>query len=163
VVLTGKFSHVNGFRMNGDQFDGSQQTFPKLLQNAGYNTAVIGKWHLHGLPQGFDYWKILTDQGNYYNPDFISINETTKVADTARIEGYATDIITQDGITYLNSVKDSDKPFMLMLQYAAPGTQFNVYADGVYIGDTPLGPFTYMKIILSVLSLEVLLMVQVMA
>ncbi|WP_299120764.1 sulfatase [uncultured Winogradskyella sp.] len=120
VVLTGKFSHVNGFRMNGDQFDGSQQTFPKLLQEAGYNTAVIGKWHLHGLPQGFDYWKILTDQGNYYNPDFISVNKETKVADTIRIEGYATDIITQDGLTYLNSVKDSDKPFMLMLQHKAP-------------------------------------------
>lgn len=120
VVLTGKFSHINGFRMNGDQFDGSQQTFPKLLQKAGYNTAVIGKWHLHGLPQGFDYWKILTDQGNYYNPDFIAINETTKVADTMRIDGYATDIITQEGIAYLNSVKDSDQPFMLMLQHKAP-------------------------------------------
>ncbi len=120
VVLTGKFSHQNGFRMNGDQFDGSQQTFPKLLQKAGYNTAVIGKWHLHGLPEGFDYWNILTDQGNYYNPDFIAINEKTKAADTTRIEGYATDIITQDGIAYLNSVKDKDQPFMLMLQHKAP-------------------------------------------
>jgi len=120
VVLTGKFSHVNGFRMNGDRFDGSQQTFPKLLQNAGYNTAVIGKWHLHGLPQGFDYWNILTDQGNYYNPDFISINLETKVADTTRIQGYATDIITEDAIAYLKAVKESDKPFMLMLQHKAP-------------------------------------------
>ncbi|WP_178983363.1 sulfatase family protein [Winogradskyella helgolandensis] len=120
VVLTGKFSHVNGFRMNGNKFDGSQQTFPKLLQKAGYNTAVIGKWHLDGLPEGFDYWKILTDQGNYYNPDFIALNETSKVADTTRVQGYATDIITQDGIAYLNSVKDSDQPFMLMLQHKAP-------------------------------------------
>lgn len=76
--------------MNGDRFDGSQQTFPKLLQKAGYNTAVVGKWHLHGLPQGFDYWKILTDQGNYYNPDLIAINEQTKQPDTTRVEGYAT-------------------------------------------------------------------------
>ncbi|MBU2927658.1 sulfatase family protein [Winogradskyella psychrotolerans] len=120
VVLTGKFSHVNGFRMNGNKFDGSQQTFPKLLQKAGYNTAVIGKWHLEGLPEGFDYWKILTDQGNYYNPDFIAVNATTKNADTSRVQGYATDIITQDGIAYLNSVKDSDQPFMLMLQHKAP-------------------------------------------
>lgn len=120
VVLTGKFSHINGFKMNGNRFDGSQQTFPKLLQKAGYNTAVIGKWHLHGNPEGFDYWHILKDQGNYYNPDFISLNPTTKQADTTQIEGYATDIITEDGLAYLKRVKDSDKPFMLMLQHKAP-------------------------------------------
>lgn len=120
VVLTGKFSHVNGFRMNGNKFDGSQQTFPKLLQKAGYNTAVIGKWHLDGLPEGFDYWNILTDQGNYYNPDFIAFNATTQVVDTTRVQGYATDIITQEGIAYIKSIKDSDQPFMLMLQHKAP-------------------------------------------
>ena len=120
VVLTGKFSHINGFKMNGNRFDGSQQTFPKLLQKAGYNTAVIGKWHLHGNPEGFDYWHILKDQGNYYNPDFISLNPTTKQADTTQFEGYATDIITEDGLAYLKRVKDSDKPFMLMLQHKAP-------------------------------------------
>ena len=120
VILTGKHSHANGFRMNGNRFDGGQQTFPKLLQKAGYNTAVLGKWHLHGEPEGFDYWNILTDQGNYYNPDFISINEITKAVDTTRIEGYATDIITEKGLAYLKSIKDSDKPFMLMLQHKAP-------------------------------------------
>ncbi|WP_053989862.1 sulfatase [Mangrovimonas sp. TPBH4] len=120
VVLTGKFSHVNGFRMNGEQFDGGQQTFPKLLQKAGYNTAVIGKWHLHGNPEGFDYWNILTDQGNYYNPDFISVNKNTKRVDTTRIQGYATDIITEEGLAYLNRMKASNQPFMLMLQHKAP-------------------------------------------
>lgn len=120
VVLTGKFSHVNGFRMNGDTFNGNQQTFPKLLQNAGYNTAMIGKWHLDGLPQGFNYWHILTDQGNYYNPDFIRVNENTKQVDTTRIEGYATDIITEDAIKYLNTIKSSKQPFMLMVHHKAP-------------------------------------------
>ena len=120
VVLTGKFSHLNGFKMNGNRFDGSQQTFPKLLQNVGYNTAMIGKWHLHGNPEGFDYWNILKDQGNYYNPDFISINKTTKLVDTTQVEGYVTDIITEEGLSYLQKVKDSDQPFMLMLQHKAP-------------------------------------------
>lgn len=120
VVLTGKFSHKNGFRMNGDTFDGDQQTFPKLLQKAGYNTAMIGKWHLGGLPQGFNYWHILTDQGNYYNPDFISVNENTKQIDTTRIPGYATDIITDDAIKYLKSVKNTKQPFMLMVHHKAP-------------------------------------------
>ncbi|WP_051238747.1 sulfatase family protein [Gaetbulibacter saemankumensis] len=120
VVLTGKFSHENGFRMNGDVFDAGQQTFPKLLQKAGYNTAVIGKWHLHGLPQGFDYWNILTDQGNYYNPDFISVNETTKKVDTTRISGYATDIITDEGLAYIKEQGESGKPFMVMLHHKAP-------------------------------------------
>ncbi|TXD81991.1 sulfatase [Subsaximicrobium wynnwilliamsii] len=120
VILTGKHSHINGFRMNGERFDGSQQTFPKLLQNAGYSTAVIGKWHLHGYPEGFDYWNILLDQGNYYNPDFISLKDGQAVADTTRVPGYATDLITEDAINFLDKAKDANKPFMLMLQHKAP-------------------------------------------
>ena len=71
VILTGKHSHINGFRQNGDRFDGDQPTLPKKLQELGYTTAILGKWHLHGYPQGFDHWKIIQDQGNYYNPNFI--------------------------------------------------------------------------------------------
>ena len=67
-MLTGKHSHANGFTNNIDShFDGSQQTFPKLLQKAGYQTAIVGKWHLHSVPTGFDYWDILNGQGDYYN------------------------------------------------------------------------------------------------
>jgi uncharacterized sulfatase len=120
VILTGKHSHINGFRMNGNRFDGSQQTYPKLLQKAGYNTAVFGKWHLHGEPEGFDYWNILQDQGNYYNPNFISVNPETKTVDTTMVQGYATDIVTEDAIRYLDKIKDSEAPFMLMVQHKAP-------------------------------------------
>ncbi|AUP81528.1 sulfatase family protein [Flavivirga eckloniae] len=120
VILTGKHSHVNGFRMNGDRFDGNQQTFPKLLQKAGYKTAMLGKWHLHGFPQGFDHWNILQDQGNYYNPNFISVNAQTQKVDTTMIKGYATDIVTEQAITYLNEIKDTGTPFMLMVQHKAP-------------------------------------------
>ena len=120
VILTGKHSHINGFKMNGDRFDGSQQTFPKLLKNAGYKTAVIGKWHLHGIPEGFDYWNILQDQGNYYNPNFVAVNPETKKVDTTMIQGYATDIVTEDAIRYLEKIKDDTAPFMMMVQHKAP-------------------------------------------
>lgn len=120
VILTGKHSHINGFKMNGNRFDSSQQTFPKLLQKVGYKTAMFGKWHLHGYPEGFDYWNIIQDQGNYYNPNFISLNEHTKKGDTTTVTGYATDIITKDALNYLESIKDNDQPFMLMVQHKAP-------------------------------------------
>ena len=72
-MLTGKHSHKNGFTNNEHGiFDGSQQTMPKLLQAAGYQTAIIGKWHLHSTPTGFDHWDILPGQGDYYNPRFIN-------------------------------------------------------------------------------------------
>ena len=70
-MLTGKHSHANGFTDNTTTFDGNQQTFPKLLQANGYQTAMIGKWHLVSEPTGFNYWDILIGQGDYYNPKFI--------------------------------------------------------------------------------------------
>ena len=85
-MLTGKHSHANGFTDNTTcVFDGSQQTMPKLLQKAGYQTAIIGKWHLISLPTGFDHWEIVPEQGDYYNPDFMmkEIHEQPKaVRDT---------------------------------------------------------------------------------
>jgi len=116
VVLTGKYSHINGFLANEGQpdFDGSQQTFPKLLQKAGYTTAMVGKWHLGSNPTGFDHWDILPGQGNYYNPDFIT--EKGKQVEN----GYVTEIITEKSIQWLNEVKSSGKPFMLMMHHKAP-------------------------------------------
>lgn len=105
VILTGKHSHINGFRQNDDHFDGSQPTLPKMLKQSGYETAVVGKWHLHDYPEGFDYWKIIVDQGNYYNPDFIEKGDTT------RIEGYATDIITEDALKWLKQERTDSLPF----------------------------------------------------
>ena len=114
VILTGKFSHINGFRMNGEVFDGSQPTLPKFLKEAGYQTAIVGKWHLHGKPQGFDYWNVLNDQGNYYNPEFIHENDTTIV------NGYATDIITDMGIEWMQEKRKKEEPFFLMVHHKAP-------------------------------------------
>jgi hypothetical protein len=114
VILTGKHSHINGFMRNGNRFDGDQQTFPKLLRQAGYQTAMIGKWHLSTDPQGFDHWQILPGQGDYYNPDF----KTPK--GRVRIEGYCTDIVTDLAVQWLEKQRDPDRPFMLMCQHKAP-------------------------------------------
>ncbi len=116
VILTGKYSHLNGFVANEGQkpFDGSQQTFPKLLQKAGYSTAMIGKWHLGSDPTGFDHWEILPGQGSYYNPEFITRDgrHTEK--------GYVTELITDKCISWLEDARDSGKPFMLMMHHKAP-------------------------------------------
>lgn len=108
TLLTGKYSHKNGYPLNEQKFDVNQTLFPRLLQENGYQTAWIGKWHLGNLPQGFDYWRILPGQGNYYNPDFISKE------DTARIPGYVTNIISDLSFNWLNN-RDTSKPFMLVI------------------------------------------------
>ncbi len=115
-ILTGLYSHKNGFIDNtiGSKFDFSQQTYAKILQQAGYKTAVIGKLHLGGTPTGFDYYDILPGQGRYYNPQFINQE------DTYEMEGYATDIITDKTIDWLKEAKDTTQPFMVMMWHKAP-------------------------------------------
>jgi N-acetylglucosamine-6-sulfatase len=116
AIITGKHSHVNGFLDNQNSwFDGSQTTFPKLLRKAGYQTAMIGKWHLISNPRGFDYWEILPGQGNYYNPDFLEQKGGRK-----HYQGYTTDIITGLALDWLKTGRDKDKPFLLMCQHKAP-------------------------------------------
>lgn len=126
VMLTGKHSHKNGKIDNEAVFDGSQQTMPKLLQEAGYETAIIGKWHLESKPTGFDYWQILPDQGDYYNPDFI-IGD-----DTVRYDGYVTNIITDLSLNWLEQKRNKDKPFSLFIHHKA--IHRNWMADTCHLG-----------------------------
>ena len=113
-MLTGKHSHANGFTNNHTRFDGAQLTFPKLLQQAGYETAVVGKWHLASNPTGFNYWDILIGQGEYYDPYFIRNGERIQR------EGYATNITTDVAINWLDSLRNPEKPFCLLLHHKAP-------------------------------------------
>ena len=113
-MLTGKHSHANGFTDNTTTFDGNQQTFPKLLQANGYQTAMIGKWHLVSEPTGFNYWDILIGQGDYYNPKFI------KNGERVQREGYATNIVTDLAINWMDSIRDKSKPFCLFIHHKAP-------------------------------------------
>lgn len=114
-LFTGKHSHKNGFYDNTTcVFDGSQPTFPKYLQKAGYETAVFGKWHLESLPTGFDKWEIVPEQGDYYNPDFITMDNDTIVR-----PGYLTHLITDMSLDWLENQRNPEKPFCLMIHHKA--------------------------------------------
>ena len=114
VIQTGKHSHKNGFMNNGNEFNWNQQTFPKLLQEAGYRTAIFGKSHLKGKPQGYNQWAVLPGQGLYYNPDLITPEGKITV------QGHSTQVVTDMALEFLKGSKENDQPFMLMVQYKAP-------------------------------------------
>jgi arylsulfatase A-like enzyme len=114
VILTGKHSFINGKVDNVQPFDWDQDNFAKLMQKAGYATAMIGKIHLDGLPQGFDHSMVLPGQGHYYNPDFI-VNGEKK-----RFEGYVTDLTTEFALHWLKEERDKEKPFLLFYNQKAP-------------------------------------------
>ncbi len=120
AMLTGKFGNKNGFNKNGEKFDNTQWNWPRALAESGYQTAIVGKWHLNRAPTDmkFDYWKVIDDQGEYYNPDLITPEGMT------RVEGYATDLITQDSLDWLKTKRNPDKPFALMIHHKAPHRNF---------------------------------------
>ncbi|MCL5972503.1 MAG: sulfatase [Firmicutes bacterium] len=117
VILTGLYSHLNGVKTLADKIDGTQPNVAKMLQAAGYQTAIVGKWHLgHGGvhdPTGFDYWNVLPNQGEYFDPPMIEMGEK-KV-----FPGYATDIITDEALRWLSG-RDRSRPFYLMVHHKAP-------------------------------------------
>ncbi|MFI5453712.1 sulfatase [Pedobacter sp. UC225_61] len=114
VILTGKYSHKNGFKDNESSvFNGDQDTFVKQLQKGGYQTAWIGKWHLESKPQGFDFWQILPAQGQYYNPDFDMMDGSKK-----RFDGYVSNVIEDVTEDWLDK-RDTAKPFCLVIGHKA--------------------------------------------
>jgi arylsulfatase A-like enzyme len=117
TILTGKYSHLNGTPVF-NRFDGSQPTVAKMLQAAGYHTGMVGKWHLGSDPTGFDHWIVLPGQGLYHDPAFLT-PEGRKV-----IQGYATDVITDLGLEFLQK-RPKDKPFFLMLHHKAPHREWS--------------------------------------
>lgn len=115
VILTGKHSHLNGKIDNIFPFDTTQMTFPQLLQQNGYQTAMFGKLHFGNSPKGFDEFQILPGQGHYYNPEFITKKEGKKT-----IQGYVTDIITDLTLNWLKNERKEDKPFFMAYLHKAP-------------------------------------------
>ncbi|MXP45575.1 sulfatase family protein [Allopontixanthobacter sediminis] len=120
TMLTGQFSHMHGFTRNGQKYDNSRWNWPRALGQSGYQTALFGKWHLNYSPEGagFDTWKVLDDQGKYYNPDVITPTGRSAV------EGYATDIVTDQSLHWLEQERDPDRPFALLIHHKAPHRNF---------------------------------------
>jgi arylsulfatase A-like enzyme len=146
TILTGKYSHRNGVLTLDDAMDGRQPTFPQMLQAAGYQTAIIGKWHLgHGGihdPTGFDYWNVLPGQGLYHDPRMFDMGEA-KV-----FPGYVTDLITDFCLDWLER-RDRERPFCLLCHHKAPHRRWEpdekhapLY-DGVDIPEPPTFHDTY--------------------
>lgn len=108
-LLTGQYSHKNGYKVNDGILDTNQRFLPEVLNENGYQTAWVGKWHLGSLPRGFTYWNVMPVQGHYFNPDFINQKN-----DTVLFHGYVTDVISQLTKSYLDN-RDPDKPFFLVV------------------------------------------------
>jgi arylsulfatase A-like enzyme len=130
TVLTGQYGHLNGVPTNRDSLHATAVTFPGLLRRAGYQTAIVGKWHLKARPKGFDHFEVLRDQGTYYNPVFFTAD------DSVAYEGYTTDVITDRALTWLEQERDPSRPFLLMYQHKAPHREWapgpehlDLYAD----------------------------------
>jgi arylsulfatase A-like enzyme len=122
-ILTGTYSHVNGVLTLREGIDNRRTDVPnvaQLLQGAGYQTAIAGKWHLghqpENRPTGFDYWRVLPGQGLYHNPEFFHMDQP---GERRTIEGYATDVITDLALDWLRG-RDRGRPFFLMLHHKAP-------------------------------------------
>jgi arylsulfatase A-like enzyme len=124
AIFTGKYSHMNGV-YKFTALDQSQPTLPKLMQKAGYHTALIGKYHLHSNPVGLDYWSVLPGQGRYHNPKFIEMGDESSsgwVNKGKRTEykGHSSDVIADKALDYLKNKRPKDKPFMFFCHFKAP-------------------------------------------
>ena len=123
TVLTGQYGHLNGVPTNREALHPTTLTFPKLLREAGYQTAIVGKWHLKERPAGFDHYEVLRGQGPYYNPTLFTPD------DSVDYTGYTTDIITDRALEWLRNARDASRPFLLMYQHKAPHRRWDPGPD----------------------------------
>lgn len=127
-LMTGLYSNQNGQRQLGEGIDTTRTFFTEQLQQAGYQTAVVGKWHMGCDPKGFDYYHIYNDQGQYYNPQYRGTDTDGKYIVE---EGYSTDLTTDHALSFIEH-RDTNKPFCLLLHHKAPHR--NWLANTKYFG-----------------------------
>lgn len=127
-LMTGLYSNQNGQRQLGEGIDTTRTFFTEQLQQAGYQTAVVGKWHMGCDPKGFDYYHIYNDQGQYYNPQYRGTDTDGKYIVE---EGYSTDLTTDHALSFIEH-RDTSKPFCLLLHHKAPHR--NWLANTKYFG-----------------------------
>jgi len=122
VMISGKYNHLNSVRVNGPLFDGSQVTFPKVLQKAGYQTALVGKWHLGSQPTGFNYFSVIPGQGRFYDCAFKESGKEWKRGRSGGVvrKGYLTDVITDVAFEWLDGKRNKEQPFCLLIHHKAP-------------------------------------------
>ncbi len=124
AILTGQYSQKNGVYTLSDKLDTNKLTLPRILQQNGYTTALVGKWHLVTEPKGFDNYSCFIGQGTYNNPHLIEKKRTDGVdfenSKGTVYEGHSTDVVTQRAIDCIDKMKDNSKPFFLMLHFKAP-------------------------------------------
>ena len=124
AIMTGKYAHKNGV-YKFTALDHRQPTLPKIMQREGYQTALIGKYHLHSNPVGLDYFEVLPGQGDYHNPEFIKIGDEhpsgwVQAGKRTSYQGHSSDVIADRALDYLKNRRVSDQPFMLFCQFKAP-------------------------------------------
>jgi len=126
AILSGRYSVHNGYMRNGNSFDRNQVSFPKLLQQGGYETAVIGKWHLVTQPSGFDYYNVIPYQGKFFDCKMKETGQKWQDGNKGGIvqPGYLTEVITDKAIDWLKG-RDQNKPFCLLVHHKAPHSPYH--------------------------------------
>jgi uncharacterized sulfatase len=139
AIITGQQAQTNGVIDLEGRLSADQQYLPLEMKGLGYQTAIVGKWHLHHEPSAFDFYQVLPGQGSYFNPEFRVRGDKPWPENTVQTSGHSSDVITDITLDWLRNQRDPNKPFFLMHHYKAPHDDFenapryNDYLQEIFI------------------------------